>query len=162
LEAREASIAKNLDGLDSSAKQESIGEELIVIQEKRLYRAAGIKSFKGYLDTRRNPISRSRAYQLIRFAKEKRGAALAGKPIPANERQSRAAKDRMNQLGLFEQRWIPVYKYLRKKFFSCPPHERGRFAYTLAVVAKGLIGTARHLNEEAEQNKDKTQQTPDL
>jgi hypothetical protein len=88
LQAREAEIAK-LKGLDTGAQKAAIGEELLVIQEKTLYRAAGFKCFKGYLDARRNHMSRSRAYQLINAAKHRRDCLATGAPMPANERQAR-------------------------------------------------------------------------
>src|ERR1035437_6864127 len=89
LEAREAEIAKNFKDLDSSAKKAAIGEELLFIQEKKLYRAAGFKSLKRYLDSGRNGTTRSRAYQLIDFAKCRRDCLATGAPMPANERQAR-------------------------------------------------------------------------
>ena len=159
LEAREARIARNLQSLDTGAQQEAIGEELRVIQERRLYQAAGIKSFQGYLDTRRNPISRGRAYQLMKFFDARRRAALAGSPMPANERQTRAAKAGVNLSDPFEQLWIPVFKYLQKKYLSCPTLERVRFVRTLEVAAQFF--SFRRMREAAEQNKDKNRVSPD-
>ncbi len=89
LEAREAEIAKNLKGPDTSAGDAAIGEDLLVIQKKKLYRAAGFKSYKAYLDARRNGMSLSRAYQLMNLAKHRRACLATGAPIPANERQAR-------------------------------------------------------------------------
>ncbi len=148
LESREATIAKNLQGLDTSTKQQAIGEELILISDRKLYKAAGFKSFKDYLETRRNKISRPRAYQLINFARRKRACIIAGASIPPNERQSRAAQANTGELTPFEQRWTRVFKYLKKYFLACPPPERGRFAEMLELVAALFSNWSERLKSE--------------
>jgi hypothetical protein len=85
LEAREAIIAESLQGLDTSQQQQLIGEELLWIRDKKLYRAAGFKSFRAYLDNRHNRMSRPRAYQLINFAKRRQACSLTGEPVPATK-----------------------------------------------------------------------------
>jgi hypothetical protein len=153
LESREGRITKNLEGLDTSSKIMAIGEELTIIKEKKLYHAAGIRSFKRYLDTRRTPISRARGYQLIAFTKKRHIAALSGQPIPTTERQSRVPKADSNESTPFEQRWPWVYKYLSKKFRRWPPHERERFAETLALVAQGFMHLAQRLKKDEGDNQ---------
>ncbi len=134
LQEREATIAKNLEVLDKSTMQEAIGRELISIQEKKLYRGVGFKSFKSYLAARRNRISRSRAYQLIRFAENRRECITAGIPAPANERQLRANQTAIGEVTLFERCWTRVFKYLCSKFHNLPLFEQERFVETLGLV----------------------------
>lgn len=136
LQAREATISKHLESLDNGAEQVAIGEEFLLIRQQRLYRAAGFKSFAAYVSNRRTPVSRSRAYQLMRFAIYRRKADLTGAVVPANERQSRAANQGKGLCESFEQRWTPIFKYLKKKFLACDPSERPRFAQTLEMVAR--------------------------
>ena len=156
LAAREAIIAENLQGLDTSTKQQAIGEELILISKGKLYKAVGFKSFKDYLEARRNPISRQRAYQLMNFVRRKRACIVADIPIPANERQSRATQASA-ELSPFEQRWTRVFSYLKKKFLECPPSERGRFAEMLKLVAPVFGNWSERLNSE--QKSDETQES---
>jgi hypothetical protein len=148
LQAREARIAANLLALDGSPQQATISEELLAIQTKKLYRAAGLKSFQAYLGTRRTGLSRSRAYQLIDFAKAREKAELEGRAPPANERQARATKLNPNQPEAFEQYWSPVFKYLNKKFHNCPRSQSAKFAETLGLVAKIFSHSAQSLQEE--------------
>ena len=161
LEAREASIARNLKGLDNSAQQEAIGLELIVIRDRKLYREAGIKSFEGYLDTRRNSMSRSRAYQLIRFAQETRRPTLAGQPVPTNERQARAARAQRDELDPFVQFWSPIFKYLEKKFLSRSSPEQTRFVEMLVLSSKVFAHQVEVLKEKRQQNVDNAQMPAD-
>jgi hypothetical protein len=149
LEAREATIAASLKQLqgDTGQHQQAIGDELILIRDKELYKAAGIKSFKAYLEKRRNPISRPRAYQLIDFAEQKRRAAVAGQPGPQNERQSRADGSRA-QLS-FERRWKPVFKYLVKKFSQFAKEEQPRFAELVQRTGETLSARPQELPKPA-------------
>ena len=89
LEAREATIAKNVEGMDTSAQQQAIGEELLMIRDRQLYKAAGITSFTKYLASHRNRTTRGRAYQLMSFAQKREASRAAGRPPPENERQAR-------------------------------------------------------------------------
>jgi hypothetical protein len=141
LEAREAEIAKNLKGLDSSAKTAAIGEDLLVIQEKKLYRAAGYSSIKGYLDAGRNQMSRSRAYQLINHAKHRRDCLATGAPMPANERQARKILKARRNLKLSENEdpGVADLERLDKEFGAWPHPVQAVFADYLVNLATEFV-----------------------
>ena len=127
---------------------------MLIIQEKKLYREVGIKSFDTYLKTRRNKISRARAYQLINFIKHKGQCGDSGTAVPANERQSRALRTKVIELDPFEQQWVGVFKYLRRKFLNLSAVERSRFAETLGVAAHFFASWAQRLQAEQTTRSD--------
>jgi len=140
LEAREAEITKNLKSLDTGAKTAAIGEELLVIQEKRLYQAAGLKSFKRYLDSGRNGMSRSRAYQLINLAKYRRTCLAKGAPLPASERQARRIlKERKLELSDDFDLEQPVWEHLANGFEAWPQPVQADFARYLLDLATEFV-----------------------
>ena len=67
---------------------ERVAEALLQIHERKLYRD-GYPSFEEYLNQRWN-MSKSRGYQLLRFASLKRRGAMTDTAGPENERQARA------------------------------------------------------------------------
>jgi hypothetical protein len=142
LQEREASITRSIQSTAPADQLAAIGEQLIIIRDKSLYRLTGARSFKEYLDKRRTPISRARAYQLMHFAAARRSAQLENRPMPANERQYRTTKSPGAHPKTFEQCWRRTYNFLSKELSSYPVVERPRFAQTLRVLADIIVNAA--------------------
>ena len=144
LEACETKIA---DNLDTPTRRLLVAEALNEIHHKKLYREAGLETFEAYVKTRWS-MSRSRAYQIMRFVKEVRAATLSGRPIPENERQSRNVRNQANGEVSFEKRWTSVFKFLNQTFLDCPEHERDRFVRTLEVTTRSFAHRVQQSGKE--------------
>jgi hypothetical protein len=112
---------------DSLPNAEAASFALLQIHDHKLYRQ-GHRSFEEYLQTRWH-LSRSRGYQLLRFAKHTLRSIQTNTPGPQNERQARnLAADGTPQKQ--DRKAIPVSRvvqYVADALQRHPPQERRQF-----------------------------------
>ena len=118
LESLEAVIEQGLP------HYEEVALAMLEIYERKLFKPA---SFKGYLKDRWK-MSRSRGYQLLKFARLKKMSTVVGIPGVRNERQARAlAPDGTAKPHQDRDSVGQAMQYLVLKFEKLPPDEKREF-----------------------------------
>lgn len=110
---------------------EKVAAALLAIHERKLYRE-NFHSFEEYLHKRLH-LSRSRAYQLIQFAKLKRQNMASNTSGPQNERQARnlAADGTAGRPGSQSPPVSRVVRYVLDAVSRRPAEERRQFMQQL-------------------------------
>jgi len=123
-------VEKNL------GRENHLAEALAAIHRRKLYRLTHA-SFGGYINERWQ-LSRSRAYQLVRFVQRKKQALSTGEPAPANERQARQLDANGTRLRPEEnsgaRRLARVTQYLQTTLAKSPPGERRELIASVRTV----------------------------
>lgn len=122
--------------------EREIGQALLQIKSRKLFKVYGL-NFGDYCKARFN-FQKSRAYQLVKFAKACAAASAAGELPPRNERAFRETVARHAGKGSRSAEEARLQKNLRDAVMAQPPDERiimiqnlqiflGRFAKDLAA-----------------------------
>ena len=123
--------------------ERDIGLALCEIKTRKLFQVYGLK-FGDYCQSRFD-IRKSRAYQLVAFAKACAAAAAAGQVPPANERACREAAARRAGKGSGPAELARLQIILRTAIMAQPPTERASLLHDLQLFlerfAKDLAAT---------------------
>ena len=119
--------------------EDQLAEAINQIKTRKLYKVVHL-TFQDYVTARWN-LSRSRAYQLLKYARLKEQAQAAGKTPPANERAARKLDADGNPLPPADSYKIHLDKFKRQikdTLSRLPPDERRKFAVEIQVFFNDL------------------------